>query len=75
MNTILIINDLHLGPFYTTWGHASITHGLIRVALTSKCDHGTSTPIIRPYRDTVTLSVGIYLSERSNISINSKITE
>ena len=61
--------------FYITWGHLSITHGLTSVDLTRNCDHGKPTPTIRPYRDTVTLSVGICVSERSNISINSKITE
>jgi hypothetical protein len=75
MNRILIINDLHLGPFYITWGHVSIIHGLTSVDLTCNCDHGTPTPTIRSYIDTVTLSVGIYVSERSNISINSRITE
>lgn len=52
-------------------GHISITHGLTSADLTCNCDHGTPTPTIRPYRDTVTVPVRMSGSERSNISMNS----
>ena len=69
MTRILTINELHLGPFYTTSVHVSITHELASADLTCNCDHAT--PTIRPYTDTTILSVRISVSERSNISTNS----